>query len=100
MWAIAIVAIVFTAIDLKKYAVLSMICYIGMGWCVVLAADPVLKTIPVPGLIWLLAGGIAYTMGAILYGLGRKHRYMHSVFHLFVLAGSILHFVCIFVYII
>ena len=100
VWAIAIVAIVFTAIDLKKYAVLSMICYIGMGWCVVLAADPVLKTIPVPGLIWLLAGGIAYTMGAILYGLGRKHRYMHSVFHLFVLAGSILHFVCIFVYII
>lgn len=57
VWAIAIVAIVFTAIDLKKYAVLSMICYIGMGWCVVLAADPVLKTIPVPGLIWLLAGG-------------------------------------------
>ena len=51
VWAIAIVAIVFTAIDLKKYAVLSMICYIGMGWCVVLAADPVLKTIPVPGLI-------------------------------------------------
>ena len=66
----------------------------------VLAADPVLKTIPVPGLIWLLAGGIAYTVGAILYGLGRKHRYMHSVFHLFVLAGSILHFVCIFAYII
>ncbi len=88
VWAIAIVAIVFTAIDLKKYAVLSMICYIGMGWCVVLAADPVLKTIPVPGLIWLLAGGIAYTVGAILYGLGRKHRYMHSVFHLFVLAGQ------------
>ena len=52
------------------------------------------------GLIWLLAGGIAYTVGAILYGLGRKHRYMHSVFHLFVLAGSILHFVCIFAYII
>mgnify|MGYP002569317442 CR=1 FL=1 len=55
---------------------------------------------PRVGLIWLLAGGIAYTVGAILYGLGRKHRYMHSVFHLFVLAGSILHFVCIFVYII
>lgn len=100
VWAIAIVAIVFTAIDLKKYAVLSMVCYIGMGWCVVLAADPVLKTIPLPGLMWLLAGGIAYTVGAVLYGLGRKRRYMHSVFHLFVLAGSILHFVCIFVYII
>lgn len=99
-WGMVALATTLTAIDLKKYRVFSMICYIGMGWCVVLAADPVLKTIPVPGLIWLLAGGIAYTMGAILYGLGRKHRYMHSVFHLFVLAGSILHFVCIFVYII
>ena len=99
-WALTALAVTLTAIDLRKYRVFSMICYIGMGWCVVLAADPVLKTIPVPGLIWLLAGGIAYTVGAILYGLGRKHRYMHSVFHLFVLAGSILHFVCIFVYII
>ena len=99
-WGAAILATVLTAIDLKKYAVLSMVCYIGMGWCVVLAADPVLKTIPLPGLMWLLAGGIAYTVGAVLYGLGRKRRYMHSVFHLFVLAGSILHFVCIFVYII
>lgn len=99
-WGMVALATTLTAIDLKKYRVFSMICYIGMGWCVVLAADPVLKTIPVPGLIWLLAGGIAYTVGAILYGLGRKHRYMHSVFHLFVLAGSILHFVCIFVYII
>ena len=97
---IAVVAIVFTAIDLKKYAVLSMICYIGMGWCVVLAAKPVLETIPLPALLWLLAGGIAYTVGAVLYGLGKRHRYMHSVFHLFVLAGSILHFVCIFCYII
>ena len=100
VWVIAVVAIVFTAIDLKKYAVLSMICYIGMGWCVVLAAKPVLETIPLPALLWLLAGGIAYTVGAVLYGLGKRHRYMHSVFHLFVLAGSILHFVCIFCYII
>ena len=100
VWVIAVVAIVFTAIDLKKYAVLSMICYIGMGWCVVLAAKPVLETIPLPALLWLLAGGIAYTVGAVLYGLGKRHRYMHSVFHLCVLAGSILHFVCIFCYII
>lgn len=66
----------------------------------VLAAGPCAQDNPRSRPIWLLAGGIAYTVGAILYGLGRKHRYMHSVFHLFVLAGSILHFVCIFVYII
>ena len=99
VWAIAATAIVFTAIDLKKYAVLSMICYIGMGWCVVLAAEPAIRSIPLPGLAWLLAGGVAYTVGAVLYGLGKKRRYMHSVFHLFVLAGSILQFVSIYCYI-
>ena len=99
VWGLAAMATVFTAIDLKKYNALSMICYIGMGWCIVLAADVALKTIPLPGLLWLLAGGIAYTVGAVLYGLGKKMRYMHSIFHLFVVAGSILQFVCIIGYI-
>ncbi len=99
VWGLAAMATTFTAIDLKKYSVLSMICYIGMGWCIVLAADKAIKAIPFAGLMWLLAGGIAYTIGAILYGLGKKHRYMHSIFHLFVVAGSILQFVCIVFYI-
>ena len=99
VWGLAAMASVFTAIDLKKYAVLSMICYIGMGWCVVLAAKPTIQAVPLPGLIFLLAGGIAYTVGAILSGLGRKHRYVHSLFHLFVVAGSVLQFFCIYLYI-
>lgn len=99
VWGLAAMAATFTAIDLKKYAVLSMICYIGMGWCIVIAADTAIRSIPIPGLVWLLAGGIAYTIGAILYGLGKKLRYMHAVFHLFVVAGSILQFVCIFFYV-
>ena len=99
VWGLAAMATVFTAIDLKKYGVLSMICYIGMGWCIVFAAKIAIATIPLPGLWWLLGGGIAYTIGAVLYGLGKKHRYMHSVFHLFVLLGSILHFICIAFYI-
>lgn len=99
VWGLAAMATVFTAIDLKKYNVLSMICYIGMGWCIVLAAKVAIETIPLPGLLWLLAGGIAYTVGTVLYGLGKKHRYMHSIFHLFVVAGSILQFVCIVGYI-
>ena len=72
-----------------------MACYIGMGWCVVLAIKPAMAAVPIPGLLLLLAGGISYTLGAVLYGLGKKHRYMHSCFHLFVLAGSILHFIAI-----
>ncbi len=99
VWGLAAMATTFTAIDLKKYSVLSMICYIGMGWCIVLAAKVAIETIPTAGLLWLLAGGIAYTVGAVLYGLGKKHRYMHSIFHLFVVAGSILQFVCIVGYI-
>ena len=77
-----------------------MACYIGMGWCIVIAIKPTLACVPLPGLGWLLAGGISYTIGAVLYGLGKKHRYMHCVFHLFVVLGSILQFVCIAGYVI
>ena len=98
--AITALAVSFTAIDLKKYRVLSMICYIGLGWCIVFAAPVALRAIPLPGLLWLLAGGIAYTVGAILYGVGVHKRYMHGVFHLFVILGSLLQFVCIFEYVI
>jgi len=99
VWGVSAVAVVFTAIDLKKYAKFSMACYIGLGWCVVLAVKPTIQSVPMGGLVWLLIGGIAYTVGAVLYGLGRKHRYMHSVFHLFVLLGSICHFISIVEYI-
>ena len=99
VWGFAALATVFTAIDLKKYATFSMICYIGMGWCIVMAAKVTVEALALPGLLLLLAGGIAYTVGAVLYGLGKKHRYMHAVFHLFVLAGSVLQFLCIFLYV-
>ena len=98
--AIMSLAVTLTAIDLKKYRVLSMICYISLGWCIVFAAPVALRAIPIPGLMWLLAGGIAYTVGAILYGVGVHKRYMHAIFHLFVILGSMLQFVCIFEYII
>ena len=100
VWGLAAVASVFTAIDLKKYAKLSMICYIGMGWCIVLATKVTIEAIALPGLLLLLGGGIAYTVGAVLYGLGKKHRYIHSVFHLFVVLGSLLQFLCILLYVI
>ncbi|MBQ9608919.1 MAG: hemolysin III family protein [Lachnospiraceae bacterium] len=100
VWGFAVLGIVFTAIDLKKYAVFSMICYLGMGWSIVFAAKPALASIEPKGIFWLLLGGIAYTIGAILYGLGKKKRYMHSIFHLFVLAGSILQFFCILFYVV
>ena len=99
VWGLCVFATVFTAIDLKKYAVLSMCCYIGMGWSIVAAARITLQAVPLAGLGWLLAGGVAYTVGAVLYGLGKKRRYMHSVFHVFVLLGSALQFVCVYCYV-
>lgn len=99
VWGLAAFATVFTAIDLKKYSVLSMIAYIGMGWCVLVASKIVIDVIPMMGLVNLLIGGIAYTVGAVLYALGKRVRYMHSVFHLFVLFGSIFHIICIAVYV-
>lgn len=99
VWACAITATVFTAIDLKKYAVLSMVCYLAMGWCIVIAIRPALASIPLPGIWWIFSGGVAYTLGAVLYGLGRTHRYMHSVFHLFVLLGTVLQFAGIYLYV-
>ena len=102
VWGLCAFAATLTAIDLKKYKTLSMICYIAMGWCIVIAARPAIASIPAEGLLWLLTGGVAYTVGAVLYGVGKKKKikYMHSVFHLFVLAGCICQFNCIFFYVI
>ena len=95
VWTLAIVAVVLTAIDLKKYNVFSMICYIGIGWAVLPFMKQTLQVLTLPGFLLLLFGGIAYTVGAVLYGLGGKRRWMHSVFHMFVVLGSGLQFLSI-----
>ncbi len=100
VWGLTALAATLTAIDLKKYSVFSMICYIGMGWCIVFAVDKLIKAMEPAGLWLLLGGGIAYTVGAILYGIGKKKSYMHGIFHMFVLLGSLLHFLCIFFFVI
>ena len=98
VWSLAILATVLTAIDLKKYNVFSMICYIGIGWAILPFMKQVLLVLTLPGFLLLLFGGIAYTVGAVLYGLGGKRRWMHSVFHIFVVLGSGLQFLSIFGY--
>ena len=99
VWALAAVAITLTAIDLRKFRVFSMICYIGMGWCIIFAVVTTYRALGLVGFILLVAGGVLYTFGAILYGLGVKRRYMHSVFHIFVILGSLAHFFCIIFYV-
>lgn len=100
IWAMAILGIVLNSIDIKKYKVFSMISYLGMGWCVIFTVNLLPKLLGIPGLALLIAGGVAYTIGAIIYGFGKKKKYMHSIFHLFILLGSILQFFCILLYVI
>lgn len=97
-WGLTALAATFTAIDLRNYRVFSMICYIGMGWAVLPFIPQTIRAMGQTGFALLLAGGIAYTVGAILYGIGVKIKWLHSVFHLFVVLGSVLHFFAIFFY--
>lgn len=99
IWLMAIIGTVFTAIDLRKYRVFSMICYLVMGWCIIFKINILPELLGWTGLWLLLAGGIVYTLGAILYGVGVKHKYMHSVFHVCICIGSLLHFLCIVLYV-
>lgn len=97
-WGMAALAVTLTAIDLEKYNVFSMICYIGMGWCIILFPQQAMAGLSPAGFWLLFAGGVAYTIGAVLYGIGSKRRWMHSVFHIFVVLGSILQFLSIILY--
>jgi hemolysin III len=99
-WGVAVLAITLTAIDLKKYAKFSMICYLAMGWLIIFAIKPTIDAITWSGFWWLLSGGIAYTIGAVLYIIGKKKKYIHSLFHVFVDIACILHAVCILQYVI
>lgn len=98
-WALAALAVTLTAIDLNIYNVFSMICYVGMGWCIAPFIPQTYRALSAPGFWLLLSGGIAYTIGAVLYGIGSKVKWMHSVFHIFVVLGSLLHYLCIIMYV-
>ena len=94
------VGIVLNAIDLKGFQKVSMVLYLGMGWCIILTGKLIVSLLGGTGFALLLWGGVAYTVGAVFYGLGHKKRYIHSVFHLFCLVGSGLHILCILFYVI
>ncbi len=100
IWAVAILGIVLNSIDLKKYKVFSMICYLAMGWCIIIKINVLPVLLGMQGFILLLAGGIVYTLGAICYIIGKKHKYIHTVFHICVLMANFLHFLCILLYVV
>ncbi len=91
IWAMAIAGLTLKAVAGTRYRWLSMVLYLSMGWLVVIAAKPVLLRVPLPGILWLLAGGVAYTAGVGFFSAHRL-RYHHFVWHLFVVAGTTCHF--------
>lgn len=99
VWGAAILGIIFNSIDMNKYKIISMIAYIAMGWVIVLAAKPLYESIGFSGIFWLLLGGVLYTVGAVFYVIGKKRRFSHSIFHIFVLFGSLCHFFSILFYV-
>jgi hemolysin III len=91
VWGLAIAGVILKAVGRLRYPVLSTCLYLGMGWLVLVAVRPLWLRVPPAGLLWLLAGGIAYTAGVAFFA-ARRLRYSHFVWHLFVLAGTACHF--------
>lgn len=96
-WAIAAIGIGLNIWNMRSKVVkrISMALYVVMGWMVVISIKPLIANLSIPSLLWLLAGGIAYTVGIAFYAVGGKKPFMHFVWHLFVLAGSVLQFISI-----
>lgn len=100
IWTCAILGITLTSIDMNKYKTFGMILYIVMGWMIVFTFKILISNMNMTGIYLMIGAGIIYTIGAILYGIGKKVKYMHSIFHFFVVAASILFFFSIFFYVI
>ena len=99
IWGMATLGIVLNSIDLKKYNIFSMVCYLVMGWCIIVRIKILIDLVGIVAFWLLLSGGISYTIGAVCYGLTKK-KWMHSVFHIFCVIGSVLHFFFILFYVI
>jgi len=98
VWAMAVLGIILNSIDLKKFKTVSMILYLVMGWCIIFSFKSLWLNMNHFGILLTLIGGIIYTVGAILYGVGKKRKYMHSVFHLFCILASVFFFLSIYIY--
>ncbi len=98
LWGLAVVGIVFDSIMLDKFRKIEMLLYVGMGWCIILAAGDLLKNLAPAGFALLLTGGVFYTVGIIFYAM-KKVKYMHSIWHLFVLAGSVFQYFSVYFYV-
>ena len=94
IWISTVVGIILNAISIERFKYFSMVCYVVMGWSVVVTIRPLIEMLTTTGLLLLVAGGLFYTVGIVFYAM-KKKRYMHGIWHFFVLFGSICHYLCI-----
>ena len=99
VWGLTALAITLNAIDLAKYKVFSMICYVAIGWSIIFSIKGIYDALGAAGFFLLLGGGCLYTFGILFYALGKKKKYFHSIFHIFVLLGSITHALSVMFYV-
>jgi len=99
IWGLAMIGIVIDLLPQKGHRILPLVIYLLMGWLVVLILEPLMNHLSITAVDWLIAGGLFYTMGVLFYVLGSKHKLAHGIWHLFVLAGSLSHFVTIAVFV-
>ncbi len=97
-WSMALAGIVLKLFYTGRFSLLSTLLYVFMGWIILFAIQPLLASFGGPGLSWLIAGGVSYTLGAVLYSI-RRLPLNHAIFHLFVLLGSCCHFVAVYFYV-
>ncbi len=95
VWCIAVVGVTLKALNRLTHPILSTSLYLLMGWLIVIAAHPLSQRVPVSGLLWLVAGGLAYTLGVVFYALDSRLRYGHFIWHLFVMAGTASHYLAV-----
>ena len=99
VWGLAAAGMVIEFLPRRGARILPVVIYVLMGWLVLIALKPLLQALPWAGFVWLLLGGLFYTFGIIFYALDAKLRHAHGVWHLFVLAGSVCHYVAIYLYV-
>ncbi len=99
VWALAVIGILQDLLFAKRKGILSVAIYLLMGWVAMVAFRPLSLALPVAGMIWLITGGLFYTVGIVFYALDKKLAYSHGIWHIFVLAGSVCHYLTIFFYV-
>ena len=97
-WTMALIGIVLKLFFTGKYHLISTVMYVLMGWIIIFAIKPLIENLSFEGVFWLFAGGVSYTLGAVLYGIERIN-FNHAIFHVFVLFGSCCHFISVYFYV-